>query len=74
MKLGEISHLRGLGSSLLFAVDSKSTPGKVICHFVRFETIVFENDGTFDSTTFKMVHPANDARLQILHQCFQGDR
>jgi hypothetical protein len=71
-KLEDISRIRGLGPSLLFAVDSKSEPGKVICHFVRFETIEFENDDNFDETTFKMIHADNDARLDVLHQCFLG--
>jgi len=47
-RLQAISHLRGLGGPLLFAVDTKSKPGKIIVHFVRFETIEFQNDHTWD--------------------------
>lgn len=66
MRLKDIAHCRGLGPQLLIGVDSKSEPGKMICHFVRMETIVFQNDGTFDTTTFQMADPVNDLRLQLV--------
>lgn len=65
----DIAHLRGLSGPLLFALDTKSAPGKTICHFVRLETIVFDNDSeAVDATQFKLLHPDNDLRIALLAQ------
>lgn len=73
--LSAVAHMRGLGPQLLFAVDTKSQPGKWVCHFIRFETIVFNNDPTLEATSFKMIHPDNDARFNLLVGSFEkGNR
>jgi ribosome biogenesis SPOUT family RNA methylase Rps3 len=64
--LREVSQMRGLGPQMLFAVDTQSKPGKWIVHFVRLETIEFENNDILRKTTFQAIHPDNDARLHLL--------
>ena len=70
--LAAIAHMRGLGQPLLFAMDTLSKPGKAICHFVRFETIEFKDDDTFNSTVMTMVGGENDKRVDVLAKCMQG--
>lgn len=73
VKLSEIADMKGLSQPYFFAMDTKTKPDKVICHFVRMETIEFTNDATFDATTLTTLHPDNDKRLRVLAQCFGSD-
>jgi hypothetical protein len=69
-KLKEISHLRGLSGQVLFAMDTQSVQGKAVCHFVRLETIAFDNGPAFDASTFTVMHPDADPRLVHLASSF----
>jgi hypothetical protein len=64
--LAKCANVRGLGPQLLMAIDTKSKPGKFLCHFVRFETIEFANDTNFDNVTFKMLDAENDPRIPLI--------
>ncbi|MDP0495073.1 MAG: hypothetical protein Q7Q73_02585 [Verrucomicrobiota bacterium JB024] len=61
--------MNGPGPKMFFALDSQSKPGKCICHFVQFDTVVFDNDETFDKAEFKAIHPENDKRLNLFAGC-----
>ena len=67
--LKPFSQLIGLAKPILFAVDSKSIPGKLVMHFIRFETIRMENDASFDDTKFSVLHPDSDPRIELLFSC-----
>lgn len=69
-KLHQIAELRGLSGPILFAMDNKSMPGKIICHFVRMETQVFDDTPEFDRTNVTTLHPDSDPRLPFLADCF----
>jgi hypothetical protein len=69
-KLADIAQERGLSGPILFAMDNQSIPGKVVCHFVRLETQVFEDTAEFDQTTMTALNPDADKRLQFLADCF----
>lgn len=63
-----VKDLRGLSGQILFGMDSESTPGKTICHFVRLETIEFADDA--EVPTFVELGAKADPRLESLGQCF----
>lgn len=71
MKIRSIAHLRGLSGPLAFAFDTRSEPGKIIVHSVRFDSQAIPAEG-FDETTFKLIHQENDARMEFLAACCQG--
>ena len=66
MKVQTLSHLRGLGPPMLVSVDTKSTPGKIIVHFVRMETIAFNNDANWDNTKFMLISEEADKRAVLI--------
>lgn len=65
-----IADCLGLSPQFIFAMDTQSQPGKTICHFVRLETIVFEDSPDFDKTTLNTLHADGDKRLIELANCF----
>lgn len=68
-ELKEISHCFGGGPKMLFAMDTKTRPGKLIMHFVQFHTLVVDDDGHFDQSQIKTVHHDNDPRLDAFARC-----
>lgn len=50
----------------IICCDMESAPGKAICHFVRFETIIFNRDQQFENTDFQALNPGLDNRVAIL--------
>ena len=69
--LKEISHMEGIGMKMMFASDSESKEGKVIIHFIRFETIVLDADETFYKTKFNILNTDTDKRLDFLADCIR---
>lgn len=67
-KIKEASKLRGLGYPLLFAMDGVSVPGKSICHFIRLETIEF-NEGD-EPNMARNLATVDDPRVTILASTF----
>lgn len=43
-----------------FSFDTKSKPGSIIAHAVRFETIEFPHDSAFDATQFPILCPDHE--------------
>ena len=68
--LAGIAKCLGLSGPILFAMDSESTPGKCVCHFVRMETQVFDEGAEAPSMT--QLGPDADPRLPHLADCFTG--
>lgn len=71
-RIGTVGDMRGLGPQILFAMDTQTNPGKVICHFVRLETIEFNDDDTLNDTEVMTLNADADRRLPFLADCFVG--
>jgi len=64
-----VAHCRGLSTQILFGMDGESKPGKVICHFVRLETIEFDEGDPY-IPEFTQLSPKADPRLEPLSKMF----
>jgi len=71
MELQQIAHLRGLSPQFLFAADTLTQPGKIVCHFVRLETVAFDEDKCA-GVQIPTITDANDPRLHFLARCMVG--
>jgi hypothetical protein len=47
-------------------LDRESAPGKVICHFVRFETVVFDDTDELPNIAFVRIDEELDVRAILL--------
>lgn len=50
----------------LIQCDKESAPGKAICHFVRFETVIFDNNAEFQNLGFNGIDETLDRRAAVL--------
>lgn len=64
--LKSLSTLNGLGKQILVAVDTSNDKLRNICHFIRFETIRFNKDSSFDELKFPLPSIENDPRIELL--------
>lgn len=54
-----------------FAFDTKSKPGKILAHCIRFETMEIDPDG-FEQAKFTLVHnDKKDKRTRQLITCIR---
>lgn len=70
--LKQLAVMSGLGSQILVAVDRESDPLRNICHFLRFETIRFNKDDSFDEIKFALPCVDNDPRIALMPEVFNG--
>lgn len=67
----DIAHCSGLSEQYLFLRDYDSKPGRVVCHFVRLETVELEDTSVIPEM-MSTNNPKNDPRLKHLAHCFQA--
>lgn len=65
-----IADKRGLSGGFAFAMDAESLPGKCLVHFVRVETIAFDNGE--EPVGLKFLRANEDERIDVLAASFQA--
>lgn len=70
--LAKIAEVRGLSRPFAFAMDGDSKPGKVIYHFVRLETVEFD-EGDVPPFMVRIDEKKQaDPRMEFLAETFTG--